>query len=99
VAPKKLYEAIVASQAGTVSNLFRELGKRVGEERYDGPTFTVRLLNKDVRLGVEMAEEAGAPPILGRAIDFLNKAALAQGFGGEDTSVMWKSVKNFWKKG
>ncbi len=99
IAPAKLYETITASQAGTVSNLFKELGNRVGQEKYDDPTFTVRLLNKDVRLGVEMADAAGAPLILGRAIDYLNKASLAQGFGDQDTSVMWKSVKKFWKKG
>ena len=97
VPPAKLYETITASQAGTVSNLFKELGRRVGQESYDEPTFTVRLLNKDVRLGIEMADAAGAPLILGRAIDFLNQASLAQGFGEQDTSVMWKNVKNFWK--
>lgn len=97
VPPGRLYDIITASQAGTVSNLFKELGRRVSEEEYDNPTFTVRLLNKDVRLGVEMAEKAGAPVVVGRSVDFLNKAALAQGFGEQDSSVMWKGVKNFWK--
>ncbi len=98
IAPAKLYEIITASQAGTVSNLFRELGSRVSEERYTDPTFTVSLLCKDVRLGVEMAEAAGAPLILGRTIDFLNKASCAQGYGADDTAVMWHCVKNFWKE-
>lgn len=96
--PARLYEIITASQAGTVSNLFRELGSRVSEERYTDPTFTVSLLCKDVRLGVEMAEAAGAPLILGRTIDFLNKASCAQGYGSADTSVMWRCVQNFWKQ-
>jgi len=98
IAPAKLYEVITASQAGTVSNLFRELGGRISEERYTDPTFTVSLLCKDVRLGVEMAEAAGAPLILGRTIDFLNKASDAQGYGADDSSVMWQCVKNFWKE-
>ena len=98
IAPAKLYEIITASQAGTVSNLFRELGSRVSEERYTDPTFTVSLLCKDVRLGVEMAEAAGAPLILGRTIDFLNEASRAQGYGAEDSAVMWHCVKNFWKE-
>jgi len=98
IAPGKLYEIITASQAGTVSNLFRELGGRVSEERYTDPTFTVALLCKDVRLGAEMAESAGAPLILGRTIDFLNKAALSQGYGADDSAVMWHCVKNFWKE-
>ncbi len=99
VAPGRLYDVITASQAGTVSNLFRELGRRVSDERYDDPTFTVALLAKDVHLGVEMAEGAGAPPLLGRAVDFLNRTSCAQGFGGEDTSVMWKCMGNLWKGG
>ena len=98
IPPAKLYEIITASQAGTVSNLFRELGSRVSEERYTDPTFTVALLCKDVRLGVEMAEAAGAPLILGRTVDFINKASCAQGYGDADSAVMWHCVKNFWKE-
>lgn len=98
IPPAKLYEIITASQAGTVSNLFRELGGRVSEERYTDPTFTVSLLCKDVRLGVEMAEAAGAPLILGRTVDFINNAARAQGYGAADTSIMWRCVKNIWQE-
>lgn len=98
IPPARLYEIIIASQAGTVSNLFRELGSRVSEERYTDPTFTVALLCKDVRLGVEMAEAAGAPLILGRTIDFINKTSCAQGYGADDSAVMWHCVKNLWKE-
>lgn len=97
IEPAKLYDVITASQAATVSNLFKEAGRRVCEGRYDDPTFTVALLAKDVRLGLEMAEAAGAPIVVGRSIDFLNKAACAQGLGGADTAVMWQCVKNLWK--
>lgn len=97
IPPAKLYEVITASQAATVSNLFKELGRRVSEDRYDDPTFTVALLGKDVRLGLEMAESAGAPLLLGRSVDFLNKAAHAQGMGDADSAVMWQCVKNLWK--
>jgi 3-hydroxyisobutyrate dehydrogenase-like beta-hydroxyacid dehydrogenase len=97
IAPVRLYEVITASQAATVSNLFKELGRRVSEDRYDDPTFTVALLAKDVRLGLEMAESAGAPLVLGRSVDFLNKAAAAQGMGAADSAVMWQCVKNLWK--
>ncbi|WP_428566966.1 MAG: NAD(P)-dependent oxidoreductase [Solidesulfovibrio sp. DCME] len=99
IAPGRLYDIITASQAGTVSNLFKELGRRVSEQRYDDPTFTVALLAKDVRLGLEMADQAGAPPLVGRTVDFLNRASCAQGFGGEDTSVMWKSLGHIWQGG
>nr|WP_269430872.1 NAD(P)-dependent oxidoreductase [Desulfovibrio sp. TomC] len=99
IEPGQLYDVITASQAGTVSNLFRELGQRVSDERYGDPTFTVALLAKDVRLGVDMAEQAGAPPLLGRTVDFLNRTSCAQGYGDEDTSVMWKCLGNLWKGG
>jgi 3-hydroxyisobutyrate dehydrogenase len=59
VAPALLYETITASPAGTVSNLFKELGRRVAGEDYADPTFTVDLLIKDIKLGIEMA---CAPP-------------------------------------
>jgi 3-hydroxyisobutyrate dehydrogenase/2-hydroxy-3-oxopropionate reductase len=94
VPPKLLYETITASQAGTVSNLFKELGKRISEDRYDEPTFTVDLLVKDVRLAVRMADENQAPPLLGRVIDYINTAAQAHGYGGSDTAAMWNLFKN-----
>jgi len=98
IAPKLLYETIAASGAGTVSNLFKELGPRVVEDKYDNPAFSVTLLCKDIRLAVDMAAAAGAPPLLGRAIQQLNELALAQGLGAEDTSCMWRAVKKMWGK-
>jgi len=98
VAPKLLYETIAASGAGTVSNLFKELGPRVAEDNYDNPAFSVTLLCKDVNLAVGMAAAAGAPPLLGRAIQQLNEVALAQGWGPKDTSCMWHAVEKMWGK-
>lgn len=99
IPPKLLFDTITLSQAGTVSNLFKELGGRVAEERYDDPTFTVDLLIKDVALGVKMAKEGGAPPILGRSVELINEIARAQGLGSSDTSAMWKSYLHLWGKG
>jgi len=96
IAPKLLFDTITLSQAGTVSNLFKELGGRVAEERYDDPTFTVDLLIKDVALGVKMAKEGGAPPILGRSVELINEIARAQGLGSRDTSAMWQSYLRLW---
>lgn len=88
--PSRLFEIITGSQAGTVSNLFRELGQRIAEDRYDNPTFSVALLEKDVRIGLEMARAAGADPKLGSVVASMNEAALANGLGNSDTSAMWK---------
>ena len=99
IAPKLLFDTITLSQAGTVSNLFKELGGRVAEGRYEDPSFTVDLLIKDVALGVKMAREGGAPPILGRTVELINEIARAQGLGSSDTSAMWQSYLRLWGKG
>jgi 3-hydroxyisobutyrate dehydrogenase/2-hydroxy-3-oxopropionate reductase len=98
VAPKLLYETITASQAATVSNLFRELGARIAADDYGNPTFSVDLLLKDVHLAVEMARKHAAPPILARSVEFLNEAARTQGLGASDTAVMWKCYRAFWEQ-
>jgi 3-hydroxyisobutyrate dehydrogenase len=97
IAPKLLFETINSSQAGTVSNLFKELGTRIAGETYENPTFTVNLLIKDVHLAVEMAKKTDAPPILGRTIELMNEMARAQGYGNCDTSIMWKSIRKIWE--
>lgn len=96
VSRKLLYETIVKSGAGTVSNLFIELGRKLADESYDTPTFTVDLLCKDLDLAVAMAESTGALPLLGRTIQSINTMAKAQGLGNKDTSIMWKTLLPLW---
>lgn len=91
------FEATISSsQAATVSNLFKELGRRISVDDYSDPTFTVDLLVKDVSLAVEMARKNGLPPILARCVELINEMAQAQGLGGSDTSIMWKSYGKIW---
>ncbi|WBU61505.1 NAD(P)-dependent oxidoreductase [Paracoccus albus] len=92
IEPAKLYEIITASQAGTVSNLFKELGSRIAQDDYEKPTFSLNLLEKDVRLGLEMAASAGVSTSLGDTVAAMNRQAIAQGYGDQDSSVMWKSL-------
>ena len=96
IEPRRLFEIITASQAGTISNLFKELGSRVAEGNYEDPTFTVDLLVKDMKLAVQMAKQNNAPPLLGRAIEFINEVSQAQGLGNKDTSIMWTSYQGIW---
>jgi 3-hydroxyisobutyrate dehydrogenase len=98
VSRRLLYETITSSQAGTVSNLFVELGRNVVEETYDNPAFSVQLLCKDLDLAVGMADAAGAPPLLARLIQSINAMAKAQGYGDQDTSVLWKALLPQWSK-
>lgn len=99
ISPSVLYETISASQAATVSNLFKELGRRISAGDYANPTFTVELLVKDVKLAVQMAKETNAPPILGRTVELINELAHAQGLADADTAIMWKSFQKLWQKG
>jgi len=96
IEPGRLFEIITASQAGTVSNLFKELGKRVSKENYEDPTFTVDLLVKDIKLAVQMAKENNAPPLLARTVELINELSQVQGLGNKDTSIMWTSYRGIW---
>lgn len=89
--PARLIDILTSSRAGTVSNLFVELGARIADDVYDDPAFSVRLLEKDVRLAIEMAEAAGANTSLGRVIASFNEQALEQGLAEQDTAAMWTS--------
>jgi 3-hydroxyisobutyrate dehydrogenase/2-hydroxy-3-oxopropionate reductase len=97
ISPELLYNTITASQAGTVSNLFKELGKSIAEEDYSTPTFSIDLLCKDVNLATQLARQNGATPILGESIETINKLAQDQGYGKMDTSIMWKCFEPIWK--
>ena len=96
VEPRRLFEIITASKAGTVSNLFKELGKRVADGNYEDPTFTVNLLIKDIKLAVQMAKANNAPPLLARTVEYINEVSQAQGLGSKDTSIMWTSYRKIW---
>lgn len=96
IAPSRLFEIITASQAGTVSNLFKELGQRVAEQNYEDPTFTVDLLVKDIKLAVQMAKTNNAPPLLARTVELINEISQSQGLGNRDTSIMWTSYRGLW---
>jgi 3-hydroxyisobutyrate dehydrogenase/2-hydroxy-3-oxopropionate reductase len=96
IEPRRLFEIITASQAGTVSNLFKELGKRVAEDNYEDPTFTVDLLVKDIKLAVQMAKDNNAPPVLSRTVELINEVSQTQGLGNKDTSIMWTIYRGMW---
>jgi len=92
----RLFELISGSQAATVSGLFLELGRRVSEDHYQDPTFTIDLLQKDTRLALALARSAGVEPGLAQAVEALNELGRAQGLGAEDTSALWRAVDRTW---
>ena len=92
------YDTVAHSKAATVSGLFKEVGKRICEERYDEPTFTLDLLLKDVNLGVQMARAAGMNPVIASTVLGLNENACLTGFGAGDCSGIYRYMDRLYKE-
>jgi 3-hydroxyisobutyrate dehydrogenase-like beta-hydroxyacid dehydrogenase len=86
-----LFDTIVDSGAGTVSNLFRDIGPRIVEGDYD-PQFSVDNLEKDVGLGLAMARSVGLRLEVAEAEQRLNQRAQSAGHGREDTAAVVEVV-------
>lgn len=84
------YDTVASSSAGTVSGLFKEVGRCIVDEAYETPAFTVDLLIKDTRLALEMAKESKAPSVIAGTVQMYNEIATANGLGGEDTAALYK---------
>ena len=84
------YNTVASSSAATVSGLFREIGKSIVNDGFDTPAFTVDLLIKDAKLGLQMAKDADAPSVIAGTVQMYNEIAHAQGLGGQDTSALYK---------
>tara|TARA_B100000029_G_scaffold456593_1_gene484701 strand:+ start:3508 stop:4380 length:873 start_codon:yes stop_codon:yes gene_type:complete len=83
------FDTVANSGAGTVSNLFRELGPKIIDQEFT-PTFSIDNLHKDLELGISMASEIGMTLPLSEINRNLSEAAQAAGFGQEDTSALVK---------
>jgi 3-hydroxyisobutyrate dehydrogenase-like beta-hydroxyacid dehydrogenase len=97
LAPEVLFETVTASEAATVSGLFKEVGAKIVARDFR-PTFPIDLLVKDNGLAVAMAKESDAPPILAGTIQTLNELAQAKGLGGEDTSALVKVYEELFRE-
>lgn len=89
LSPQVVFDTIAASEAATVSGLFKEVGAKIARRDFT-PIFPIDLLCKDNGLAVAMAEACDAPPILGNTVQVLNELARARGLGREDTSALVK---------
>lgn len=96
--PKVFSATVGASSAATNNGLFREVTKNIGNKDFDHPAFTVDLLIKDTRLALEMAKNADAPSLIAATVQIYNEMAHASGFGGEDTSALYKVFKKNYTK-
>lgn len=87
--PEVFVSTVAESGAATVSNLFRELGPKILARDFS-PAFSIDLLHKDVRLGIEMASAARVPTVVTPASALLIEMARARGWGAEDTGAVVK---------
>ncbi len=92
------YNTVAGSSAATVSGLFREVGKSIVNDGYDAPAFTVDLLIKDAKLGLQMAKDADAPSVIAGTVQMYNEIAHAEGLGMQDTSALYKVFSQHYEK-
>lgn len=88
------YQTVANSSAATVSGLFKELGANILAEGFDKPTFSVNLLTKDTRLALQMAKDAHAPSLIAGTVQMFNEMAIANGYGQEDSSALFKTFSH-----
>ncbi|WHH60936.1 NAD(P)-dependent oxidoreductase [Petroclostridium sp. X23] len=93
---KTFYESVANSGAATVNGLFCEVGKRIVDDRYQDPTFTVALLCKDAQLGIDMAKSNGITPLIAEYVQMYNLNAKRR-HGDEDTSALAKLFKEIYE--
>jgi 3-hydroxyisobutyrate dehydrogenase-like beta-hydroxyacid dehydrogenase len=91
--PELLFDTIANSGAATVSNLFKELGPKIVEREFT-PNFTIDNLEKDVGLGLAMAQTSGMKLAVSEIGQQLNRAAQEAGLGEEDTAAVVKVFEN-----
>ena len=95
---KVFYDVVAGSGAATVSGLFKETGRRIAEDKYDEPTFTIELLCKDAGLGIQMAKDAGVSPLIASFVQSINENAKGKGLAKQDTSSLAKVFKEYYSK-
>lgn len=80
--------------SGAVSNpMFRLKGPQIGANREFPPAFPLKHMQKDLRLALQLAEEAGQPLFVTATVNELYKAALAQGLGDADFAAVSRVVR------
>lgn len=94
VDPQRFVEVLTESNSAAISNLFRELAPKLLADDFT-PTFALRLLHKDNRLAVQLAEQLSCPTFIGSVVHQVNGLGLAHGHGDEDTGSVLKVYQEF----
>lgn len=87
VDPAHFVDIVGGSTAATVSPLFRALAPRMVGQQLE-TVFTVALLDKDLRLAVEMCKAADVPLISAPTLQQVTREALERGLGEKDSAAL-----------
>jgi 3-hydroxyisobutyrate dehydrogenase len=87
VPPLELWDAI-RQGAGGRRRTFDSLSGAFMQNKFDPPSFQLRLAHKDVKLATELAKEVGVPMRLANmALEEMTEAMNRQGWAGRDSRV------------
>ena len=87
--PKVFFETVSKSTAGTVSNLFKELGPKIINKDFSAD-FSINNLNKDIQLGIDMAKSVGVKLPISENNQVYNVLGKNADIGQEDTAALVK---------
>lgn len=91
--PALFAEVIAGSGAATVSGLFGDIAPRMAAGDYTDPTFTLRLLAKDVGLGAALADTVDRPAPVTRLVKLITDAAVDDRTADLDTAAVVESYR------
>lgn len=91
VEPKMLHQIVAASSGN--SFILRLLPEKILAGNFDAD-FSLDLAHKDLRLALQLGEEAGVPLHIGSYIVNLMRQATAKGYGSNDLSVLARVLED-----
>jgi 3-hydroxyisobutyrate dehydrogenase len=91
--PEKLVEVINASSGRSGSTEIKFPRYVLNRAFDDG--FAISLMSKDVKIALDTASELGFPAVMGSVVGQMWQAAVAQGFGGEGHTAIYKFLEAF----
>lgn len=93
---KAFYDIVANSAAATNCGLFREVGLRIAEGRFDQPDATNELIRKDNTCGVAFAKSVGISPLIAGVVLMQYDNAVECGYAKEDNAIMYRYFKQIY---
>lgn len=93
---KAFYEIVANSQAATNCGVFREIGRRIVEDRYEQPDATMFLAKKDNGCGVSVAHDNGISPLIATTSLMAFENAVSTGLGDLDSAAIYQYLRSIY---